>query len=403
MSDIMGSNLRDIRLKNRAVILELVVTEKQVSRVDLSRKTGLTKTTAGKVVSDLIDENIICETQTDVSDNGLGRKPVYLDISPCSPCVCGMLIKRGLFSVIFADYKGVILAREDYKYNHSITADSLVEILLRLYSKLKSVCDRKIVAVGISAIGPIDVVKQQLANPPDFFGISNLQLPKIITNKIGLPTSIIHDANAGALAEKVYGNPSRPDDFIYVHIMGGIGIGYILKNQIYNGTSGMSGEIGHTSINFDGPLCHCGNTGCLEMYANMNKVNEKIRYMKKIYPACSILPESESPYTWREVVDAAEKSDFFALSALDEFCGYVSQALANVINLLDINHVIVGYDSSPEERTIVKIISEKLNSQMGIANNHTISVEKSVFGGDAPLIGSVALITNKFFEGEWEF
>ena len=400
MSYLSGSNLSDIRSQNRALILKLVATENFVSRVDLARMTGLTKTTASKIVSELMAENIICETQIDMPTSSLGRKPIYLDISPLSPCVCGMLIKRGLCSVVLSDYKGSILCRRDYEYTHSVSADELIDILLDLYKKLAVLQDRKILAVGISAIGPVDTAKQELANPPNFNDISNLPLPEIISKATGLPAFIINDANAGALAEKVYGRGKKLEDFIYLHIASGIGAGYILKNQIYSGSVGKSGEIGHTSINFAGPVCDCGNIGCLETYANLNNINAKIRHMRKVFPSRSVLAEKALPYTWKEIISAAESADFFAISALDEFCDYVSYALANTINLLDVNHVIVGYDSSPTQTTIETILSEKLNSHVLAAKYRSIVVEKSFFCGDAPLIGSVAMITNQLFNGE---
>jgi len=402
MPNLLGSNLRDVRMRNRALILKLVATKRMISRADLSRRMGLTKTTAGIVVSDLIDEGIICETQIDSAEITMGRKPIYLDISPNSPCVCGMLIKRGLLSVIFADYKGTILVRRDHEYSRDISSAKLVDTLLELYDKLKSTWERKIIAVGISAIGPVDIVKQQLANPPNFHGISNLPLPKIISDETGLPAFIIHDAGAGALAEKIYGKAEDYQNFIYIHMIEGIGAGYILNNKVYNGVSGKSGEIGHTSINFSGPLCYCGNNGCLEMYANVETLNAKIRHLRKIYPAHTVLADKAN-YSWREIIDAADMSDFLAISALDEFCGYVAQALANAVNLFDIDRIIIGYDSSPNDAVIANILSEMLNSNERSANYRKITIEKSTFCGDAPLIGSVALITDRLFNGDWEF
>lgn len=403
MSNLLGSNPQDVRSRNRSVILELIAIEKQVSRAAISQKTGLTKTTVGNVVSGLIQENIICETEADTNGFNMGRKPIYLEISPRSPCICGMLVKRGLLAVVFADFGGNILARLDYPFDHSINAEKLVEILMNLYHELKSSWTRDIIAVGIATIGPVDLIKNQLANPNNFHGISNLPLPEIITRETGLPAYLIHDANAGALAEKVYGGGREYQDFIYMQTFEGIGAGYVLNNLIYNGVSGKSGEIGHTSINFSGPICFCGNVGCLEIYANIEKINAKIRQLKSIYSVPSKLPEQTDFYRWIQVLEAAQSSDFYALSALDEFCEYLSYALANVIALFDIQHIIMEYDAPANEAIVTKILADKLNASMRTANNHIITVEKSVFGGNAPLIGTVALITNKFFNGDLKF
>jgi len=399
MPTFKGTNLHDIRLKNRAVILKLVATEAQTSRADISQKTGLTKTTTGNVVADLISENIICETHADNIENGMGRKPISLDISPKSPCLCGMLVTRSKLSVVFTDLKGNILVQKDYEYDHSITAASLVDILLALYNELYVSFARRLIAIGIASVGPVDIVKQEIASPPDFYGIYDLPLPELISKKTGIPAYIIHDASAGALAEKVYGMARELHDFIYVQMNEGIGAGFILNGQNYSGTFGKSGEIGHTSINFAGPPCHCGNIGCLELYANVDAMNAKINHSKKLFASSAKLPDRCAPYTWSEIVTAAEASNFLAMAALDEFCAYVSRALANTISLFDINHVIVGYDSPPQETIVIKMLAENLQSIM----NKSITVEKSCFGNNAPIVGAVALIANQLFDGSWKF
>lgn len=403
MSNLTGLNPHDVRSRNRSIILELIAVQKQVSRAVISQKTGLTKTTVGNVVSDLIQEKIIHETEVDMNENSMGRKPINLEINPLSPCICGMLIKRGLISVVFADYGGAILKQRDYAFAHDMNAERLVETLLHLFHELKKSWTRDVVAIGIAAVGPIDLIKNELANPSNFYGISNLPLPEIITRSTGLPAYLIHDANAGALAEKVYGAGRECQNFIYIQIFEGIGAGYVLNNHIYNGVSGKSGEIGHTSINFSGPVCFCGNVGCLEVYANIKNINAKIRKMRTVYPTHSSLPHQVDSYKWLQVLEAAQSSDLYAISALDEFCEYLSYALANTITLFDIQHIIIGYDAPSNETIITNILANKLNSYVQIASNRKVTVEKSVFGGNAPLIGTVALITNKFFNGELKF
>ena len=113
--------------------------------------------------------------------------------------------------------------------------------------------------------------------------------------------------------------------------------------------------------------------------ANMENINAKIYTLKKIFPTRSILADTNFPYSWLEVVNTAESSDLFAISALEEFCDYLSRGLANVISLLDIRHVIAGYGSSRNETAIVQILSDKLNSKAK-DDSIKITVEKSILG-----------------------
>lgn len=401
MSYSVGSNLGDMKAKNQNLVLKLIATREEVSRASLARMTGLTKTTLGNIVADLIAQNIICDLPDLTSDIGVGRKPILLDISSSSPCIMGILIKRGFCTAILADLKGRILDRVNYEFPNQVQADQLLNILMTLYSQLCSRQDRHIAAIGIASAGPVDSVNQVIMNPPNFYGITNLPVTKLIQEKTGTPAFLISDGSGGALAEKLYGQAKGLDSFVYLHIMNGIGAGFILDGKIYNGTRGQVGEVGHTSIDFSGPVCDCGNTGCLELYANLANMNQTIRSLQKAHPKSSLLPAEKREYTWQEIVNAAAHMDYFATAALDEFCGYLSCALVNVVNLLDVEHVILGYDAAPEVNLLEAMLEKKMNARALSAKYRKIKVVKSVFGEDAPLLGSVAVVANKIFEGDF--
>lgn len=391
------------KYQNQIHLLKLIATTPTVSRAELARMTNLTKATISKLTQELLAAGYVEEREDPAFDTTtvLGRRPVLLDIAAQAPIICGMLIKRGLCSVILADLKGHILEQASRQFT-SLTSEELVAILMELYHEVTMGISRTILAVGISSIGPVDIVSQRILNPPFFYGITNLDLPQVISQRIGLPVFIINDANAGALAEKLYGNGKRYGNFIYLHIMNGIGTGYILDGHIYNGDFGQSGEIGHTSINFSGPLCDCGNHGCLDLYANMKSLNEKIVQLKQVYAGRSLLPklQPDEQYSWEQIVTLADRGDPIAFAALDNFCGYISHALTNTINLLDLGHIFVGYDSGPEVHVVETLLEAKLNAQCLVHKYRHVEVKKSVFGGEAPLIGSIALISDKIFHGE---
>ena len=206
---------------------------------------------------------------------------------------------------------------------------------------------------------------------------------------------LVNDANAGALAEKVYGFGKDISNFTYLHIMNGIGAGLVLKEELYNGDTGQSGEIGHTSINFAGPQCACGNRGCLDLYANVDNMRQKILELKNIYPR-SPLAHKDRP-SWRNIIDSAGRKDSLAIMVLDEFCSYISYALINMLNLLNISTLIIGYDSSGEEYVIEEMLRTKLSHSLQSVNFDNITVMHSSFNGDAPLIGSIAYVADKIF------
>lgn len=401
MPTLHGTNLTNVKEKNRALALRLISTGQSVSRANLARSMHLTKTTLGNIVSDLIATDIIKEYTYSASeaDSSLGRKPIILDLSPNSPLIMGMLIKRNLLSGILADLKGRIVAQKDFRYD-SIDQDTLIETLVQLFEQLRKGQSRKIVAIGISSIGPVDTRAQMLTTPANFWGIRDLPLPEIIRERTGLPAYIIHDSSAGALAEKIYGAHIHSDNLLYLHIMNGVGAGYIFQENIYDGDFGQSGELGHTSINFAGPSCSCGNRGCLELYANVENMNRHIQELRAIYKGPTLLSKEQDFYSWIDIITAASAMDFLAMAALDEFCGYLAYAVRNAIHLLDISHIVVGYDSPVETTVVEDTLATKLNSGPQSNTGHIIEIVKSSFGGQAPLIGSIAVVTDKIFNGE---
>ena len=212
----------------------------------------------------------------------------------------------------------------------------------------------------------------------------------------GLPAFLIHDASAGALAEKFYGGQKNTDNFIYLHIMNGIGGGYVLDGRLYDGDSGQSGEIGHTSINFMGPRCSCGNVGCLELYANVPQMRRRITELLPLYRS-SAMPAlgGSDQLTWLDIVDAANHKEAAAVAALEEFCGYLAYAVAANINLLDLSCIVVGYESSSRGGIVEKLLQSKIAA---CSRHKNITVLHSGFGGDAPLIGSIACVAQRVFD-----
>ncbi len=393
-----GSNIQDIKLQNRMLILKLIATNHGFSRVDLAKATGLSKMAVGKIVSELISCKMVNETERTVpflTSTAYGRRPIMLTISQNSPCICGMLIKRGLCQVVLSNLDGSIFEQININYIRLASKENLIEILKDAFIELKSRTNRRILAIGISSLGPIDSSRGIILSPPYFYAIENLPIVSIVEELTSLPAYLINDANAGALAEKLYGIGKSISNFTYLHIMNGIGAGFILRNKLYNGDSGQSGEIGHTSINFSGPKCDCGNTGCLDLYANIDSMRNRIKELAPFYKNSTLVKLSEP--SWCDFVDSGNNGDPLAIALLDEFCSYISYALVDTLNLLDLSNIIVGYDSNTNGMIIERILEGKISKSILSSKFRKITLLHSCFTGNAPLIGSIAIIADKIF------
>lgn len=393
-----GNNIRELKQSNRALVLKIIATRHDMCRVDLARITGLTKMAVGNLVNDLIEMKLVQECEAQIEGSVCGRRPLYLKISNESFCICGMLIERELFQVILADLSGNIISKKDIVYSGDIKKEEIAILLMDAFEKLKKETAREIIAVGVSSIGPLNIESGVILNPPLFYGIENLNIVEILEKKTQLPVFLINDANAGALAEKLYGAEENIANFAYLYIMNGIGSGYILDNKIYNGDSGQSGEIGHTSINFMGPHCPCGNNGCLELYASVSNMKKRIKELLPLYNNSKLARFTDTDeISWLDIIDASNQNDDLAITVVEEFCTYLAHAVTNTLNLLDISYIVVGYNATSKGNIIEKILENKISSSVIYSHYRKVKIVHSSFGGDAPLIGSIACVADKVF------
>lgn len=390
-----GSNIQNVKLQNRLLVLKHIASSKGIKRSDIARVTDLSKMTVGNIISELLSADLIEEYETVQISASSGRRPSMFQLSKNSPCICGMLVKRQLCQMVLSDLGGHIFFQKDYPYTSLSSSQHLLDILEGMFQGCKEVSTRRIVAIGIACVGPLDSTTGYILKPPYFHGIENFPIVDRIHEIIGLPTFLVNDATAGAFSEKMFGIGASIQNFIYLHIMNGIGMGLILNHELYDGDSGQSGEIGHTCINFNGPRCACGNRGCLDLYASTDAMRTRIREIASFYPSSPLAGPSLP--TWEEIVSAGNRNDPLAMVILEEFCSYVAYSLTNTINLLNLSTVIVGYSSNNDGLIVEELISHKLNSLVMSAKYHPISVVHSSFSGNAPLIGSVALVADKVF------
>lgn len=390
-----GSNIQDVKLQNRLLVLKHIAYSNGIMRSEIAQKTNLSKMTVGNIVSELVSANLIAESEFGQTSASTGRKPSFYTLSPTSPCICGMLIKRKLLQIILSDFGGNIFFQRDCRYTTLNSAQDLLDIMEGLYHDCVAATNRRITAIGIACVGPLDSSRGYILNPPYFHGIENYPIADKIHEITGLPTYLVNDATAGALSEMMFGKGRQIPNFAYLHIMNGIGMGLVLNRTLYDGNFGQSGEIGHTSINFNGPQCVCGNRGCLDLYASTDAMRCRIRELSMFYPGSPLvaIPNPD----WRQIVTAGNQRDPLALVVLEEFCSYIAYSLTNAINLLNLSSIIVGYSSNEEGTIVEDLISHKLNALVMSAKHEPISVEHSKFLGDAPLIGSVALVADKIF------
>src|SRR6202011_2347283 len=171
---------------------------------------------------------------------------------------------------------------------------------------------RRVRALGIGLPGPVDPAAGIVISPANLPGFKNVPLNRILTRATGIPSFLHHDAHLAALGEHQRGAARGASELIYVTVSTGIGAGLILRGELYAGAHGIAGEIGHIVVQRDGPLCTCGNRGCLEAIASGTGIARAAREQGARTPN-SALHQLPAPSA-EDVVRAARAGDPLAIS-----------------------------------------------------------------------------------------
>ena len=203
----------------------------------------------------------------------------------------------------------------------------------------------KIQGIGIGCPGVVSIKKGIVENAPNLPGWKNVKLGPIIKEKFSYRVHLENDANAAAIGELMFGAGKKFDSFVMVTLGTGVGGGIVFNKKIFRGEFGAAGEIGHISIDVNGPKCNCGSTGCIEAYAGNSYLKEQIRSELKDYPDSKVWKMIEndlSKVSPRIIQAASEKKDAYAKFVIERMGKQLGAALASLSNLLDISTFIIG-------------------------------------------------------------
>jgi len=303
-------------------------------------------------------------------------------------------------STALMDEHGAILARAGCETEAATGQDA---VIARMVDTAKQVARdggkadlRGIVAIGVGAPGPLDTKLGVLTAPPNLPGWLNVPLARIIEEQLGVPAYLENDANAAALAEFHYGAGVGCANMIYVTVSTGIGGGIILNGQLYGGTDGAAGEVGHTMILPDGPLCGCGNRGHLEALASGTAIARAARELiAKGVPTLMVeLAQGDtSAVTALTVEIAAKRGDLEAQRIIDRAMEYLGIGMANLANIFNPDMIVLGGGVTkmgemlfaPVRRAVdrfafpiiaktVQIVPAKLGKDVGVIGAATVAV-----------------------------
>ena len=246
--------------------------------------------------------------------------------------------------------------------------------------------DLKVLGIGVAVMGPVDINNGIILNPPHFFGIENVNITQFLEERYGLPVVVDHDQNSAAQAEVLFGAGKNVQDFIFLGITKGIGSGFVSDGKVFHNKMGMASELGHISIDRNGKRCACGNRGCLEVYACVDAMEEKLRKV------------TGENHTFQEFCRMKKRRDVDKV--LREMVDDIAVAIVSGINILHPQLVILGNECMDWDDKYVYLLEEKVNEEKFTQNYGRVPIRKAYFGKDSQLLGAAANVLYHMFSGK---
>ncbi|MGC2260537.1 MAG: ROK family protein [Candidatus Sulfotelmatobacter sp.] len=387
--------------KNELNVLQLIHAKCNISRIALSKETRLSAASITAIVQNLIDKGLVVESGHNSS--ALGRKPVSLRLRDDAGFLVGVDLGSFYTRVVITDLRGTPIYQQESETGMSDGRDVVLSRTLKTIHKSmdRSKAPRDgFKGIGIGHSGVIDVTKGLVLSfprPGQMAEWKNVPLRDIVEREFGLPCLLEDSVRAIATAEKYFGLGAGLSDFIYVDVGMGIGAAIFLDGKLYRGPGGSAGEFGHMTVDEHGPLCCCGNYGCLETLASCGAIIQSVKSAieKGVDSKVRELAQGDLNRISIEMVgQAAMQNDSLSFRVLHEAVSHIAVALADVVNLLNPHVLIFGgalFRSAPElfleplKRTIKQRALEKSANE--------VRLKISTLGSEAGALGAGRLIS----------
>ncbi|MDP2950585.1 MAG: ROK family protein [Chloroflexota bacterium] len=252
-------------------------------------------------------------------------------------------------------------------------------------------------AVGICSPGPCDVQAGVIPSAPNLPGWQDVPLCRYLEERLGVPVYLENDATAAALGEHVYGAGRGCRHLIYITVSTGIGGGIIIDGKLYTGATGAAGEIGHITLDPDGPLCGCGNRGCLEAFASGRAVATQgdALIAQGGSPLLARLAQEEGEVTAEAVCRAALAGDPEARRLIERAGYYLGIGFATYVNIFDPEMIIVGGGLSRAGDLLLGPARAEMKERAMPESLRVLRLELAELGDYSGAMGLVALLRER--------
>ena len=380
-----------LRQANERLVLDAIRRNPGISRSEIARLTGFSRTSVTFVVNRLIKSALLKEEKLENGSHA-GRPPTALHLCADAMAAVGVEIRRPESPVVLVDLNGEILQKRTVSW-HSNPELFLDKLHFAIKAVAGSCKPQQILGVGVSLPGTIDKAAGRVvaAEAIGWFGV---EVGKCLRSRMNWQFFFENDANLSALAEQWY-SPFQGDVlryFVYIRMQGGLGSGVVVDGRMLHGVASAGAEFGHVMLYPDGRPCSCGNRGCWEQYASDGALVRAYRELAgETGGEDRILEDSLM------IVKLAREGDQRALGALRTTASYLALGFVNLIAALNPQAIILGEPIASAWDLVEDVVQAELRKRVPPYSLSGLRLLPSRLGTNSALRGAAALALAHFF------
>src|ERR1700754_4925789 len=383
-----AGSLESLRRLNRLRVIRALRDEGHISRADIARRTGLSRSTVSSLVADLQADGLVVERPEPGSAHGAqgSRPPILLSFDASAGAAVGVDFGHNHLRVAVSDLASTILSERKQPLDTDHDAQEGLEMAAELVVQTLAeagVTKETVIGAGMGLPGPVDQGEGVVGSSAILPGWIGMGAAKELRKRLDVPVMVDNDANLGALAEAAFGAGRDAGDLIYLKISSGIGAGLILNGRLYRGSAGLAGELGHVLVNPDGIVCRCGNRGCLETVAATGALVDLLRR------------SHGDDLTVATMIELAAQGDAGCRRVIGDAGRALGQVVATLLNVLNPEMLIVGGDLAAAGDLLLDGIRESVARAALPETSRGAQLVAGVLGERAQVLGALALVVSE--------
>ncbi len=382
-----SGSLASLREGNRRRVIDALRERGLASRAELARITGLSRSTISTIVGDLVDAGLAGERDGQpAGETHAGRPPVMVALNGSAGLAVGIDFGHRHLRVAVSDLSHTVLAETWCELDVDHSADQGLSKAAQFVDQVLAEAGgerERVIGAGMGLPAPIDRATGSVQASSILPGWVGVDAGLEANNRLGLAVEVENDANLGALAELVWGAAKGKSEVAYIKVATGIGAGLISGGRLQHGVGGTAGEIGHTLLAEGGPVCRCGNRGCLETLASARSIADLLSASRR------------EEISSRRLLELSAGGDAAAQRLIGDAGRAIGIAVANLCNILNPECVIVGGELSAAGEVLLEPLREVVRRNAIPSAVEDLEIVAGVLGERAEMLGALALVMHE--------